>query len=385
MRRVLISVSACSLLVLLAALLFIKGKLGSSTSYMHPAPAVETQSGRTPFAELSPYWASRYAVARQLLTAGRLHEAQGEYLQILLAFGPNNREALDGLIAVRKRLAQGDPAVLRQQAEAYQVAVTEKRETEEHLTLRAMTLLAAVCAQAASQIEAEQGLSRATRRPATAKTSFPSANGSTGQGATTPSKPVSPQPAETMSQPPAPTTAHPPAAQEPDKPPEGNGPQSTPHKPIDSVKTPSGGAQFSTPNGGSGNPVHAGETQTVPAKVDRITSTEAGTELRVIIGASGLVTYQLVRVRPDWIVLDILGAELGMPTGPLQLAKAPLEQVRIGQHAPNVVRVVLELSRPMQFRVSAAPDGRTIVVSILERPTGGAQSGGDLQKQVGEP
>jgi hypothetical protein len=119
-----------------------------------------------------------------------------------------------------------------------------------------------------------------------------------------------------------------------------------------------------------------------PVKISRITSHDAGTELQVTIAASGPIAYQLRHIQSNWVVLDIPNADLGMPAGNLPLARGPLQKVRVGQPTANVVRVVLELTRPSDFRISTAHDQKTIVVSIAIGLAGGAQGGGDLVPSV---
>lgn len=90
-----------------------------------------------------------------MLTAGRLREAQEEFLQLLLT-NPSHRDAMLGLVTVRRRLAGDDPTSLRRQAAAYQQAIARRSETEEHFTVEAMALLAQANLIAAEEIEAER-------------------------------------------------------------------------------------------------------------------------------------------------------------------------------------------------------------------------------------
>jgi cell division protein FtsN len=100
----------------------------------------------------------RYAEAKQLLNAGRPQEAQDAYLALLLV-DPVDQEALRGLVAVRRKMAGDDPAKLRRQAAAYEEAIAGGRETEEHYAPQAMEILARATRLAASQVEAEKGIS----------------------------------------------------------------------------------------------------------------------------------------------------------------------------------------------------------------------------------
>jgi cell division septation protein DedD len=90
--------------------------------------------------------------AQRLLAAGRLREAQDEFIQVLLV-APSSEEAWIGLVQVRRRLARDDPGLLRRQAAAYQRAIARGEETDEHYTATAMRILAQASVQAAQEIE----------------------------------------------------------------------------------------------------------------------------------------------------------------------------------------------------------------------------------------
>jgi len=96
--------------------------------------------------------ADTLATARALAAAGRLREAQDEYVQVLL-LAPDHEAAWRELVAVRRRLAGGDAALLRRQAAAYRRAIARGQETEEHYTVPAMRILAQASVQAAQEIE----------------------------------------------------------------------------------------------------------------------------------------------------------------------------------------------------------------------------------------
>lgn len=65
-----------------------------------------------------------------------------------------------GLVMVRRRMANDDPALLRQQAQAYRRAIAQKIETDEHYTGHAMEFLAQACLLAAKEIETRRRITR---------------------------------------------------------------------------------------------------------------------------------------------------------------------------------------------------------------------------------
>lgn len=101
-----------------------------------------------------------------------------------------------------------------------------------------------------------------------------------------------------------------------------------------------------------------------PATVTGIVTQASRDELEVVIRTSAPVRYQLQTVRPDWIVIDVLAARLGLPAGTVHSAQGVVERVRVGQFAPDVVRVVVECAHPVQFHVTAAPGAGGVVVGI---------------------
>jgi len=117
-----------------------------------PAPP----SSITPFTGPS----QEYEVARQLMVKGHLREAQDQYLQILLARPSIDQKAMQGLARVQGLLANGDPATLQRQAEAYRQAVAQGSATGESYTPRALELLAEASLLAAQEMQAEPALGR---------------------------------------------------------------------------------------------------------------------------------------------------------------------------------------------------------------------------------
>jgi hypothetical protein len=84
----------------------------------------------------------------------RLRAAQDEYLQALV-FDPSNAKALQALIAVRRKLAGDNPAVLRRQAKIYRQALAEGKQVE-YYSRAALAILAQVDELAAAVIEKER-------------------------------------------------------------------------------------------------------------------------------------------------------------------------------------------------------------------------------------
>ena len=88
-------------------------------------------------------------------TEAALRRAQDEHLQELIK-SPDDPQAMRALIAIRRRLAHDDPALLRRQAAVYQEGIARGVESEEHYTLEAMRVLVKANLAAADEIEAER-------------------------------------------------------------------------------------------------------------------------------------------------------------------------------------------------------------------------------------
>ena len=113
-------------------------------------PSAPSSDARSQQASAGSEWSTPLSSAKQLADAGRLREAQEEYLSILLV-EPRHEEAMHGLVRVVGLIAKGDRAALRRQAAEYRRAVELGIETEEHYTAPAMELLARASLQAAGE------------------------------------------------------------------------------------------------------------------------------------------------------------------------------------------------------------------------------------------
>jgi peptidyl-tRNA hydrolase len=178
-------------------------------------------------------WSSALSAAKRDTAAGKLREAQEEYLSILL-IEPTHEEAMRGLVRVVGLIAKGNRAALRRQAEEYRRAISLGIETEEHYTGPAMEILARATLQAAgervpplSQVQAPAPSPpvaqqpRASPREEPRQTPRPKASSQP----KSPPRPAATQPQspreQTRPAPPAPPPSKDPAAATPAQPPEG--------------------------------------------------------------------------------------------------------------------------------------------------------------------
>jgi len=101
-----------------------------------------------------------------------------------------------------------------------------------------------------------------------------------------------------------------------------------------------------------------------PATVTGVTLGATPTQVLVTASVSGPVHYQVVDGGTNVAVVDVRDAVLGIPAGTLPLARGPVRQVRVSQFQATVVRVVLDLTRPVKVAASLSADGRALVLGV---------------------
>jgi hypothetical protein len=100
--------------------------------------------------------AAHLALAGTAMTAGRLRAAQSGYLTVLLSLAPDDGQAQEGLVAVQRRWANDDPAILRRQARTYRLAAVRATEPDSQYSPAALALLADANLRAANEIEIDR-------------------------------------------------------------------------------------------------------------------------------------------------------------------------------------------------------------------------------------
>jgi hypothetical protein len=113
-----------------------------------------------------------------------------------------------------------------------------------------------------------------------------------------------------------------------------------------------------------------GSRGATPALVTRVTAAETANDVQVAVVASAPVQYQLVKTRPDWIVLQISPARLRFAPGTVPFTGDVVKRIRIAQLA-HAVQLVVEMTRPAPFRV--VPSGGVVAVMVqtaTPRPRG---------------
>ncbi|MER3459817.1 MAG: hypothetical protein C4303_01005 [candidate division GAL15 bacterium] len=114
---------------------------------------------------------------------------------------------------------------------------------------------------------------------------------------------------------------------------------------------------------------------THPASAGLVTVTavsvkEFGDKVQVAVITSGPVRHRVAEWagKPDtWIVVDLLGAQLGIPAGQLPQRARDVARIRVGQFNDTTVRVVVELVAPRSYAVEPVPGAYAVAIAILPR------------------
>jgi type IV pilus secretin PilQ/predicted competence protein len=100
----------------------------------------------------------------------------------------------------------------------------------------------------------------------------------------------------------------------------------------------------------------------------------AGKEgVKVVITADGAMSSKAFMVSGNKLVVDIPGVKSRVRPSVIPVRKGGLDKVRVGQHAApdQKVRVVLDLTKPMQYTVT--PEENTVLIAMNESPPAKAQ------------
>ena len=128
---------------------------GHSGSASRPPAAVRLaqEPGRAPAPPMSSTVQQLESGGWKLLQSGRLADAQEDFLRAL-AIDPGRVRAMQGLVAVRRKVAADDPRVIRKQMAAYQDAMTRGTATGEYYTPSALRLLVSASMRALRELGA---------------------------------------------------------------------------------------------------------------------------------------------------------------------------------------------------------------------------------------
>jgi len=112
------------------------------------------------------------------------------------------------------------------------------------------------------------------------------------------------------------------------------------------------------------SPARESAGSTLPAAViSNVTVKQVSEHVSVHVEGHGRFDTLPFRVKsPDRLVLDFAGTRLGMQTKTIPFDLPPVRAVRVAQHSPDVVRVVVDLDSPASYQITR--DGPALVVSF---------------------
>jgi type IV pilus secretin PilQ/predicted competence protein len=95
----------------------------------------------------------------------------------------------------------------------------------------------------------------------------------------------------------------------------------------------------------------------------------AGTEgVKVVITANGTMVPNTFMLEGKRLVVDIPGTRSKVRPKVIPVRKGGLDKVRVGQYTAQIVRVVLDLTKPMTY--TANPEGNKLVIALAAAPAG---------------
>src|SRR5512143_789025 len=103
------------------------------------------------------------------------------------------------------------------------------------------------------------------------------------------------------------------------------------------------------------------------AVVKSIRHWSEGAYSRIVIDQRGAVRFQARELKnPDRLVFDLLHTRIGasLSKEPIQINDGILRQVRASQHAPGVVRVVLDLASIKSYAAFPLHDPERLVIDV---------------------
>jgi len=103
---------------------------------------------------------------------------------------------------------------------------------------------------------------------------------------------------------------------------------------------------------------------------------QVGKQTQVSIRGTGHLTYHVLRLSgPDRLVLDFTGTRLETPQSTISSNLDPVREIRLGQRAADVARIVIDLRQPAPFDISAAANAVTVAFAPSGAPAGAASPG----------
>jgi len=105
-----------------------------------------------------------------------------------------------------------------------------------------------------------------------------------------------------------------------------------------------------------------------PPRIVGITLTQGVAALTVSVLATAAIRYQVVAVRPDWVVIDFPNAVYDVPPARLPSPEGTVLRVRGGQFQPTTARIVVELAHPVKYEIATSSEGAAVAITVSPPP-----------------
>jgi hypothetical protein len=101
--------------------------------------------------------------------------------------------------------------------------------------------------------------------------------------------------------------------------------------------------------------------------IEQVHLAQDGGATEITISGSGPLTFHALHLQdPDRLVLDFAGSHLNTTENHIASNFEPVHAIRLGQFTPDTSRVVIDLSEPARYGITAK--GNTVTVTLSPRP-----------------
>jgi hypothetical protein len=114
-------------------------------------------------------------------------------------------------------------------------------------------------------------------------------------------------------------------------------------------------------------PAGASSPGAVAGSIEQVHLAHEGGATEITISGSGPLTFHALHLQdPDRLVLDFAGSQLKTTENHIASDFEPVRAIRLGQFTPETSRIVIDLSEPARYGITAK--GNTVTVTLSPRP-----------------
>jgi hypothetical protein len=114
-------------------------------------------------------------------------------------------------------------------------------------------------------------------------------------------------------------------------------------------------------------PTDAKSPAATAGSIEQVRLAQDGGATEITISGSGPLTFHALHLQnPDRLVLDFAGSHLNTTENHIASNFEPVHAIRLGQFTPETSRIVIDLSEPARYGITAK--GNTVTVTLSPRP-----------------